>query len=156
MYSDHGLYLEMEVEWVIYHWQCEYTLTRVGTCSSHNFIHFLHLHCCTEQNLSPSDVPHSQAPSQHYVAYCTQNRDGAWKISSCTVLCGVLDNGIITRTCCLYKFNSAEDQVALLTKLPSWLSHCWIYQCGSKESLKGRNEQLSLENKYCNMNTVAS
>jgi len=51
----HGLYLETwrEVGWVIYHWQCG-SLVGVGTCSSHNFIHFIHLHCCTEQNLSPS------------------------------------------------------------------------------------------------------
>ena len=68
----------MEGGWMghIYHWQCQYTLTRFGTCSSHNFIHFIHLHCCSEQNLSPSDVPHSQSPSQLYTVHKTVMEPG--------------------------------------------------------------------------------
>lgn len=68
-----------------------------------------------------------------------------------------LDNRIITRTCCLYKFNSAEDQVALLTKLPSWhvtLLDISVWQQGVLE--RSQWTTVSPENKYCNMNTVAS
>ena len=44
----------------------------------------------------------------------------------------------------------------IVDQVPSWLSHCWIYQCASKETLKGHMKNCESWKQYCNMNTVAS